>query len=53
MQETTISIGDFNDLAFFNLFAYFIRLGQISGPNRHQRRQTKRWEQSLSSGEFF
>jgi hypothetical protein len=39
MHEILRNIGDFNDLAFFNLFAYFIRLGQISDLNRHQRHQ--------------
>jgi len=34
-----MDIGDFYDLAYFNSFSYFNRLGSISGANRHQRHQ--------------
>ncbi len=45
MHETSMNIGCFYDLVFFNCFSYFNWLGQISGLNRHQRHQTKRREQ--------
>lgn len=39
MHENCMNTGDFYDLAYFNCLSYFIRLGQISGLNRHQRHQ--------------
>ncbi len=40
MHETRMNIGDFYGLAYFNYLSHFIRLGQISSLNRHQRHQT-------------
>jgi hypothetical protein len=39
IEETRMDTDDFYDLACFNLFHHFNRLGSISGSNRHQRHQ--------------
>jgi hypothetical protein len=39
MHKDRMTAGDFHDLACFNPFQYFNRLGSISGANRHQRHQ--------------